>query len=644
MPPPSACKVTKMQNKATPIDTNMTDRGSARDRWTTLAWWLLSAAVVELVPAFLKFHLPAWALGIRNEGQVLAAGMALLSAALAYEAVGKSGSRRWRCAMGALFVCIAFGCAAFLVALAGAPLSRLTFGISFGLAMLLMLLRIVQTRGRLITTGALAILVLVTAGASVREESETKVEVEQTTLPTTFYRLAIETYPVTYGTELGKAQGGALTSLGDLHVLSTMQGHVYTIRQQSDGKLLIRPSDIRVPLRLDEFLQFSKYPEYPVRVTGLAASPSGAGATLYAAYDHWNREKDCLTTRVARLALTLSGEAGLTAVGDWLPVYESKPCLERTTGYDPVQTGGKLVIRADGRLLLSLGDRGINGLNGLRLADRDDNDYGKVIQFDADGSNASVFTKGHRNPQGLTLGRSGSVWETEHGPQGGDEVNLLVAGNNYGWPTVSYGTDYGHFVWPLSPEAHDHGPFTEPVFAFVPSIGISDLIESHSAQFPEWDGDLIVSSLKAVALYRIRLRDSRAIYSEPIEIGHRVRDLTSTASGDLVLWTDDGYIVRISPATQSTAYDQCSGCHEPRGQMPALGPPLRSVVGRKVADHFEFGYSPALQKLGGNWTAERLDDFLKDPGAYAPGTTMTFRGIPDAEERARVVEFLKEYE
>ena len=118
----------------------------------------------------------------------------------------------------------------------------------------------------------------------------------------------------------------------------------------------------------------------------------------------------------------------------------------------------------------------------------------------------------------------------------------------------------------------------------------------------------------------------------------------STASGDLMLWTDDGYIVRISAAAQSTVYDQCSGCHEPRGQMPALGPPLRSVVGRKVADHFEFGYSPALRKLGGKWTADRLDDFLKDPAAYAPGTTMTFRGISDGEERAKVVEFLKEYE
>ena len=599
---------------------------------------------VELIPSIVRFRRPAWALGSQNEFQVLAAGVALLVAALAYEAVGQSGSRLWRMAKGALFVSVAFGAAALLVLRSGVPLSRLMFGISFGVALLAMALRIAQTRGRWIAAGVLALLVLGIGTVSIRVQEKTTVEVARFTLATAFYRLAIETYPVTYGTELADAQGGALATLDDVQFLSTAQGHLYFIRQLAGGELQIRASDIRVPVRLDEFLQFSNTPNYALRVTGLAAARSGDGAFLYAAYDDWKRDKNCFTTRVSRVGISVNGERGVSAAGNWQLVYESKPCLEASTGYDAVQTGGRIVTRADGGLLLSLGDRGINGLNGIRLADRSDNDYGKIIQFDGEGKSPTILTIGHRNPQGLTVAKSGAIWETEHGPQGGDEINLLVAGNNYGWPTVSYGTDYGHFVWPLSSSTHDHGPFSEPVLAFVPSIGISNLIESHSAQFPAWDGDLIVASMRAQALYRIRLRDSRAIYSEPIEVGHRIRDLTSSASGDLLLWTDDGYIVRVSPAAQSTAYDQCSGCHEPHGQMPALGPPLRSVVGRKVADHFEFGYSPALRKLGGTWTVDRLDDFLRDPDKYAPGNKMTFRGIPDDEQRARIIEFLKEYE
>src|SRR4051812_40726663 len=227
-----------------PDDHEPSDGGTARARWTTLAWWLLSAVAVELLPSFVKFRQPAWALGSQNEFQVLAAAIALLGAALAYEAVGRNGSRLWRCAKGALFVCIAFGVVAYLVQRAGAPLSRLAFGISFGVAMLLMLLRITQTRGRLIASGVLAVLVLAVGAASLRQQIKTTDEVEHVTLPTAFYRLAIETYPVTHDTELGKAQGGALANLGDFQLLSTPQGHVYLIRQQPDGKLLIRASDM----------------------------------------------------------------------------------------------------------------------------------------------------------------------------------------------------------------------------------------------------------------------------------------------------------------------------------------------------------------------------------------------------------------
>ena len=621
------------------------EHGARLYRWQLLAWWLMSAAAVQLIPSLLKFRQPAWNLGTENEFQVLATGMAMLAAALAFESVGQADTRFRRLFVGSLFISIAFAAMAVLVHAAGLPISRLMLGISGVVAMLLMSLRIVLQRGHWIAIGVLALVLLAAGAVSMRLQSTQTVEITRSALTTEYYRLALDSYPVTYGTEVANLQGGgSLATVDDLQLLSTAQGALYAIRQSPEGTLRINATDIRVPVGVDEFKKFAPHSTYVLRVTGLAALRVRQDTTLYAAYDYWNRAKNCFSTRVSKVTISLTGEQAVKALGDWLQVFESKPCLEATTGYDAVQTGGRLAVRADGGLLLSLGDRGINGLNGVTLADRLDNDYGKVIQFTNDGGASTVFTIGHRNQQGLASGTSGRIWETEHGPQGGDEINLLVAGNDYGWPSVSYGTDYGHFVWPYSPAAHDHGTRSEPVLAFVPSIGISNLLELSSSRFPAWQGDLLVGSLKAKSLYRVRLRDARAIYAERIEIGHRIRDLASTAAGDLILWTDDGYIIRISPAAQASIYDLCSGCHEPSGQMPALGPPLRSIVDRKVADHFQFGYSAALRQLGGTWTEKRLNDFLRDPGSFAPGTTMTFRGIADDTERAKVIEFLKEYE
>lgn len=619
------------------------ERTVAPNRWQTLLWWLLSALAVELIPSFVKFHRPAWNLGTENEFQVLAAGMALLAAALAYEAVGQSGSRTANLIRGLLFTLLAFGVAAALVTFASVPLSRLTYGISCVVALSLMALRISLQRWRWAGTAVLALIVIGFGLASLRTQIKDSTRVAHVTVPTEFYRVGIDAHPVTNEADPNEIHGGALATLGDMQILSTRKGDLFLIHQPTEEKLRIDQTGLRVPVAIDEFVQFSNYPTYVLRVTGLAAARNGNEAQLYAVYDAWSRAGNCFTTHVSKLGLTL-GAGSIEAAGEWTKIFESKPCLEATTGYDSVQTGGRIAIRADGRLLLTLGDHGINGLNGIALAEQTDNDYGKVIVLDADGRNPGIYSVGHRNPQGLTVATDGRVWETEHGPQGGDEINLLVAGANYGWPSVSYGTDYGHFVWPHNPSAHDHGERTEPALAFVPSIGISNLVESHSSRFPAWEGDLIVSSLKAEALYRVRHRDSRVVYAEPIPVGHRIRDLVWNSAGDLILWTDDGFVVRVAPATQASAYDQCSGCHEPRSQLPALGPPLRSIFGRKVADHFEFGYSPALRALGGRWTESRLDEFLRDPGSYAPGTTMTFRGVEDDAERAEIIQFLKDYE
>ena len=141
---------------------------------------------------------------------------------------------------------------------------------------------------------------------------------------------------------------------------------------------------------------------------------------------------------------------------------------------------------------------------------------------------------------------SGKVWSTEHGAQGGDELNLLVDGSNYGWPATTYGTAYGLKHWPLSRPAGKDEHFVPPVFAWVPSIGISGLTGvPEDSEFPEWQGDLLVSSLRDFSIWRIRLREDQIAYTERIEVKTRIRDISMGHDGRIGLWTDEGEIISI---------------------------------------------------------------------------------------------------
>jgi glucose/arabinose dehydrogenase len=175
-----------------------------------------------------------------------------------------------------------------------------------------------------------------------------------------------------------------------------------------------------------------------------------------------------------------------------------------------------------------------------------DNDFGKILKIDLRTKIKSIVSIGHRNPQGLTATLSGAIYATEHGPRGGDELNAIVAGKNYGWPVTTLGTHYTTYDWPnRSEEAPDQG-FEPPVFAWLPSIGVSNLMEVSNFD-PAWDGDLLVTSLKAQSIYRLR-RDGggRVVYSEPILLNHRLRDIAALPDGTVVLWTDDARLLFLN--------------------------------------------------------------------------------------------------
>lgn len=366
---------------------------------------------------------------------------------------------------------------------------------------------------------------------------------------------------------------------------------------------------------------------------------------LLVSHQYWRQEGQCTTLRVSARELPLPTTPGGESSGSWQTVYESQPSLKVLPGYDDIETGGRLALTPKGRLLVTVGDHGFDGRLGAPLAQDMGGDYGKVIQVNGEGG-PGVFTLGHRNPQGLTVARDGRIWLTEHGPEGGDELNLLKQGENYGRPSATYGTDYGLTYWPLARGAHDHGVFSEPAMVFVPSVAISNLIEVVGSAFEGREGDLLVGGLRSESVFRVRVRGDRAMYAEPIWLGRRVRDLAQGVDGRIALWVDRGEILVLEPAdhvpTGATIIARCNGCHEPGpGGQPAIAPPLQGVMGRDVAGVSGYAYSNVFRALGGTWTRERLDAFLADPGRFAPGSAMVGRGVPNAVERHSLIEYLR---
>jgi glucose/arabinose dehydrogenase len=168
------------------------------------------------------------------------------------------------------------------------------------------------------------------------------------------------------------------------------------------------------------------------------------------------------------------------------------------------------------------------------------------------GARPEIFTYGNRNVQGADRDpRTGQIWLHEHGPQGGDEVNLLAAGRNYGWPVVTYGRNY--FSGTKIGEGVSKPGMTAPVHQWTPSIAPSGLAVYRGRQFDRWDGDLLVGALKFQLLVRLRIRDNKVIEQERMLEGAlgRIRAVEVGPDGYVYLLTDAsrGRIVRLAPVS-----------------------------------------------------------------------------------------------
>jgi len=220
--------------------------------------------------------------------------------------------------------------------------------------------------------------------------------------------------------------------------------------------------------------------------------------------------------------------------------------------------GSRLVIDRQGQLFISLGDRGSH----MKEAQNTATHLGSVIRINRDGSvpadnpfaqtegaRPEIWSYGHRNVQGMALHpQTGVVWAQEHGPRGGDEVNILKAGANYGWPAITYGIDYSGAI--ISDKQAAPG-MEQPIVYWVPSIAPSGMAFYQGDSFPEWRGDLFVGALAGQHLRRLEL-DGETVTGQEVLLadeGERIRDVRSGPDGNLYVLTDarNGRVLRLEP-------------------------------------------------------------------------------------------------
>ncbi|OUR70905.1 dehydrogenase [Methylophaga sp. 41_12_T18] len=239
----------------------------------------------------------------------------------------------------------------------------------------------------------------------------------------------------------------------------------------------------------------------------------------------------------------------------WQDIFISQSRTKKSVHY-----GGRISFDDHGHVFLSIGDRGKRS-NGQDLS----NHAGSIVRLTLDGdtpldnpfvedSNAlnEIWSYGHRNPQGLFFNtQSQQLWSIEHGPRGGDEINLVQAGNNYGWPVISYGKEY-YAPLPVGKGTHRPG-MQQPIKYYVPSIAPSSLIQYSGKAFPQWKNNLLIGALVLEHLNIVAVDEHVQASSEQRlfnELG-RIRNVIESPQGWLYLATDRGQIVKVSPTTDN---------------------------------------------------------------------------------------------
>ena len=270
--------------------------------------------------------------------------------------------------------------------------------------------------------------------------------------------------------------------------------------------------------------------------------------TIYFSYAQGNKNENGLRV----ISAVFDGES----LSDTKVIYDAKPLKSAGLHY-----GAKLTIGGDNKLYISVGE----GSRFKEKAQDMSSSFGAVVRLNLDGSIPDnnpdfgdgalpeLYSKGHRNPQGLTYDAERDVlWSNEHGPRGGDEINVIKAGANYGWPIATYGIDYNGAL--ISPFTEYEGT-KQPFKYWTPSIGVSGLAVYRGDIFADWDGDLLAGALAGQALHRIDLDNMEIVAEEAYlrDLKLRIRDVRVGPDGAIYVAAQSenaGSVLRLTPETE----------------------------------------------------------------------------------------------
>lgn len=451
--------------------------------------------------------------------------------------------------------------------------------------------------------------------------------------------------------------GGALASWNDEVLVMHKSGRVHYL--EGDEGLVV--ADMAPPDNGKEgYVRLANSPKYagrPARVDALRYNDlefieDGERRGFLISYTYIDEAAECYRTRI-NFAPVGSDIASIRDVSispeDWDLVWESNPCLpfnETAELLLAYMAGGRMAYKAPGLLYLGHGEYHADGIYRADAGIQDpDTDYGKTIEIDLNAGTSRVYSIGHRNLQGVTLDKQGRLWTTEHGMRGGDELNLIVDNENYGWPEENLGTLYSGLPAPSPSGPGRHEVYKAPAFAWLPSAAVSSMALVDG--FHEtWDGDLLIGTLKTRKLFRVRVQGDRVIYLEEIVIGQRVRDVMQIGDDKIALWLDTLELVMfeieeradplagleeklldagVSQEHAVAAVETLVGCNECHSYEPNIngaGPSLGGVGGRVIASTGFANYSDALKSVSGSWTEENLIAYLSDPEGFAGETGM----------------------
>jgi len=242
-------------------------------------------------------------------------------------------------------------------------------------------------------------------------------------------------------------------------------------------------------------------------------------------------------------------------LSDVTVIFRAAPAVPKGVG---ANQGGRIAIAEDGSLFVTIGDRSRSPP--WEMAQRLDTHLGKIIHITPDGAPGpgnpfvrqpgalpEIWSIGHRSEEGLAFAPDGKLWETEHGPRGGDELNLIEGGKNYGWPIITHAIDYPGEL--INNGLTEKDGMEQPRYYWDPVIAPSGLAFYKGRLFPQWKDSVFVGALRGTMLDRLTLKDGKVLDEEPLlfDLKSRIRDVRIGPEGAVYVLTDDGLFLKLTP-------------------------------------------------------------------------------------------------